>query len=191
MESVDKGTALVITMSDKPGFLLVRDGEVVEEFVGSKNDSSGWFVRLEQVLRKNEISISRVNELVLDAGPGSFTGLRISFAVVKVWGFLFPSIRVYPISNLAIWKEEGRIVVKPAGRGNVYVMRSEKGESKFSLVSERVLEDCEEPVVWAGEVRPNLLWDYFQRVREKISPVEVGELYPLYIYPDDCSVHQT
>ncbi len=182
---------LVLSMSDRPSFLLVKDNNVLCEFLGEEGNSTAFFVALERDLKKHGLSIEDLDAIVLDAGPGSFTGLRISFAAVKVWAFLYRHIRVYSVSNLSVWAREGLIVVRPAGRGNVYAMRNEDGRCEFFLIPESSLEEIGKPVIWAQRMEPKMLWHYFQKNLSTLTPSDVETLLPLYIYPDDCSVHKT
>jgi tRNA threonylcarbamoyladenosine biosynthesis protein TsaB len=40
------------------------------------------------ILEKNKLSISDIAEIIVDKGPGSFTGLRVGIAVANVLGYL-------------------------------------------------------------------------------------------------------
>lgn len=67
--------------------LGTRDGEVKE--VGTKRHlqhSENLIPLIEQLLRKERISFDEIDTFAIDRGPGSFTGLRIGFSLLK--GFL-------------------------------------------------------------------------------------------------------
>ncbi len=43
---------------------------------------------VERLLKKNNIEINEINELKINKGPGSFTGLRVGTAIANALGFL-------------------------------------------------------------------------------------------------------
>lgn len=43
---------------------------------------------IEKVLKKNKLKVSDIKEIIVDKGPGSFTGLRVGIAVANVLGNL-------------------------------------------------------------------------------------------------------
>lgn len=53
------------------------------------------------VLEKNKLSISDIAEIIVDKGPGSFTGLRVGIAVANVLGYLL---------NIPVNGKKGNIV---------------------------------------------------------------------------------
>ena len=57
---------------------------------------------IEQILRENDLVLKDTNEVKVNCGPGSFTGLRVGVAIANTLGFLLK----IPING----KEVGEIV---------------------------------------------------------------------------------
>ena len=43
---------------------------------------------IEEALRVNKLTLSNITEIIIETGPGSFTGLRVGAAVANVLGVL-------------------------------------------------------------------------------------------------------
>ena len=68
---------------------LSQDGVCLDIFKNeSQKDHAAWLhPAIEQMLRKNELGLKDLDGIAVTAGPGSYTGLRISMAAAK--GFCF------------------------------------------------------------------------------------------------------
>ncbi len=109
------------------GVALSMGQQVVTEFVlHQKNVHSQKLASLiDNILSENQIKPAQLNGIALSAGPGSFTGLRIGFSIVK--GLVYAlNIPIMPISTLRIWAYQaghysGKIVpIIDARRGEVF-----------------------------------------------------------------------
>ncbi len=192
------GYALCITTSSYPGFACFRGEEMLFEWRSESARSQDLLPKLDNYLKAEGISIGDIGSIVVDMGPGSFTGLRIGLAAVKAWGYAFKDVNIYGISCLDVvaWDEfsrgegEGLVVVRDAGRGNVYMGRYAIGPS--GLEREYGLVPVDKLDRWADNKRivefSPPLPRMFRLPREWLKKVDVFELRPLYLYPDDCSV---
>jgi len=109
--------------------------------------ASELFAYLDKSLRRLKLDFKKFDALVLGAGPGSFTGLRISFAAAKAWSLAIdlPVITVGSFASIAYrfkHQQEKIAVVADARRGLIYgatylakggVLRREKKETLISL----------------------------------------------------------
>lgn len=79
--------------------------DMIDEVV-SKDMSSQLFPKLDQLLKKNAVSIQDIDKLYVVVGPGSFTGVRIGVTVAKTmaWSMKIP---IVPISSLEVLASGG------------------------------------------------------------------------------------
>lgn len=81
--------AVISTSSPLASVALIRDGEII----GSKSENapraaSGTSLKLLlEELRDNGLTIKDVNLFVADAGPGSFTGVKVGVTLAKTFAF--------------------------------------------------------------------------------------------------------
>ncbi|MBU2632645.1 tRNA (adenosine(37)-N6)-threonylcarbamoyltransferase complex dimerization subunit type 1 TsaB [Patescibacteria group bacterium] len=61
-----------------------KKSEVKKENV---KGSQVLLVLIDQVLSKSKIKPAEINEITINSGPGSFTGLRVGFAVANTLGY--------------------------------------------------------------------------------------------------------
>ncbi len=186
---------LSITMSDSRGIALAKG---VSDLVFVEEDCEDVFPVLGRGLKEAGLRVSDLEAIVVDVGPGSFSGIRMCLSAVKVWAFLFPKIKVYPVSNLDVWAfvsgiiESGGLVYRPAGRGNLYLARYEKGQVRgdYSLIPASGLEGIVGPRSEAKGIGAGDVLRFFFAFSDRLDTVEHTHLSPLYIYPDDCSVNK-
>lgn len=58
---------------------------------------------IDKILKENKLKIDQVNGIMVDEGPGSFTGLRIGISIANALGFLLGiSINDKKIGEIAI-----------------------------------------------------------------------------------------
>ena len=66
--------------------ICLTDGEKIlgVSFNPSGKDSASWLhVAIEQLLRRQDVSLKQVQGIAISAGPGSYTGLRVGMAAAK------------------------------------------------------------------------------------------------------------
>ncbi len=94
-----------------------------------------------QTLENAGLSLSDLDGLVLSAGPGSFTGLRIGYSLVKGYAYAL-DIPLVEVSTLDVWAyqcgDRGRpvLVVIDARRGDVYCAEYAWHNSKLERTSD-------------------------------------------------------
>jgi len=121
--------------------LLIDDNEVgvVYEY-GHQNHSVTILPFIEQLLKKNQLELSDINEVIIGIGPGSYTGVRIGVSIAKMIGYL-NHISVKAVSSLAILASSAnqQFIVPSidARRGNSFIALYENKNG--SLI--RIIED--------------------------------------------------
>ncbi len=72
------------------GLALLRDEEILgEDEFYSEDAAEEIFVHLDNFLKKNKISLKKVDLFVISLGPGSWTGIRTGITLIK--GFVVGS----------------------------------------------------------------------------------------------------
>jgi tRNA threonylcarbamoyladenosine biosynthesis protein TsaB len=121
---------LAVDTADRVGSLAVlREGQLVGEISTASEEgySSRLFRQLDFLLHELHIEIRDFDVFAVNAGPGSFTGLRVGLAAVKAWAEVFskPLVGVSGLEAVAAQAlpvSDGALVapVLDARRGQIY-----------------------------------------------------------------------
>ncbi|MDD3126114.1 MAG: tRNA (adenosine(37)-N6)-threonylcarbamoyltransferase complex dimerization subunit type 1 TsaB [Candidatus Izemoplasmatales bacterium] len=93
---------------------------------------------LDELLKKAQITLKDVNEIIVGIGPGSYTGVRIGVTIAKMIGYL-NNISVKTVSTLALLASSSSaaktMAMIDARRGNAFVAcyQQEKGIMKETV----------------------------------------------------------
>jgi tRNA threonylcarbamoyladenosine biosynthesis protein TsaB len=126
------------------GIALAEEEKVIAEVTLNtrKTHSQRLMPMLAQMLEEAEMDLADVDGLVVSAGPGSFTGLRIGMATVKGLAFACqkPVAAVSTLDSLAMNLQGNPGLICPvlnARRNEVYV-------SLYTFTDQGVLKRCED-----------------------------------------------
>lgn len=91
------------THNDVMIIALYNDGvlKTIKELESNQSHSNNLIPAIKEVLDSNKICSSDINELIVDNGPGSFTGVRIGVTVAKTFAYAL-NIPIKMISSLQI-----------------------------------------------------------------------------------------
>lgn len=80
---------------------LVKDGNLLSQINNSIPGEHSIYVTkyIDDILKENNLSTADVDEIIVAAGPGSFTGIRIGVTIAKVFAYL-QNIRIVSITTL-------------------------------------------------------------------------------------------
>ncbi len=94
--AISSSTALV-------GIALAKDGHVLAErsVMTDRRHAEEITPMLQSVLAEAEISLSGVDRIVVDIGPGRYTGMRVGIATAKSLAFAL-DVPVVPVSSLQL-----------------------------------------------------------------------------------------
>lgn len=144
------------TSSPAGSFALLRDANVLSERVSTdqKLYSASVLRETRELLDGAHISLEQIDLFAVDAGPGSFTGLRVGLATVKGWAEVFgkPGVAVSGLEALAAqaWPslEAGALVaaVMDARRGQIFgsLFLVGNGWGVLERIGEEVVATAEE-----------------------------------------------
>lgn len=126
---------------------IVRDSEllVYKQAIMAKRQSESLIPFVQSVLDAANLSTKNIDEIVITSGPGSYTGLRIGMAFVKVFG-LTQDVKVYTINTLlSLCGMEKAFVILDARSKRVFGAYCNKGivseERIYSLDEVSLIED--------------------------------------------------
>jgi len=113
---------LVIDCAFNPKICLLDNYKTVcEKDIKTENHSDNLMFLIDLVLKENGLLINDIDSIALNIGPGSFTGLRVSFSVVK--GLLFgEDKKILPFTTFDYLLKEDNVLV-PAFSEFVYLKK--------------------------------------------------------------------
>ena len=90
----------------KLGVAIAKDNKIIDfkYYDAWQRQSEYMMSEIETLLKNNNIDPSEVNEIISTRGPGSYTGVRISLTIAKIWGFC-REIDVFALSSLQVLKK--------------------------------------------------------------------------------------
>ena len=96
----------------KLGVAIAIDDKIIDfkYYDAWQRQSEYMMSEIKALLNKNSIDPKDVNEIISTRGPGSYTGVRISLTIAKIWGFC-RDINVFAISSLQVLKKNNEISV--------------------------------------------------------------------------------
>ncbi len=150
-----------------------------------KFGASELVVNIEKNLKKFNLDLDSFDAFVIGAGPGSFTGLRISFSVVKAFMLALdkPVIPVcsfyscaYPFRN----DSEKIAVIADARRAMIYLACYKSKNGKLTKDGKERLIKLEDLIV----MKDYLFITYDSHIREALLACEKGiNFYSQDVYP--------
>jgi|GEM_PF-547361 len=81
---------LVIDTSDKTArFGLFRGDKLTDslEWEAHRELSKTFYLKLDELLARNELDYKNIDSIIIVRGPGSFTGLRIGIVIVNAFSY--------------------------------------------------------------------------------------------------------
>lgn len=101
-------TSLLLDSSNiKLGVAIAIDNKIIDRkyYDAWQRQSEYMMSEIESLLKNNNIDPKDVNEIISTKGPGSYTGVRISLTIAKIWGFC-RDINVFALSSLQVLKNK-------------------------------------------------------------------------------------
>lgn len=128
--------SLLIDSSTKILYIgLAKDNNLLEDiYIKGENDHAKNIVsKIDELLKKYNLSTSNLNEVICGYGPGSYTGVRMAVTVAKMIS-VFMNIPLYKISTLKLMASgyKGKVLALiDARRGNSFGMIYDMDNNKY------------------------------------------------------------
>ena len=211
----------VDTSSKNISFAIWRKGKVVVDSNKLRDFGAGRFLPdLEKQLKKHRLKLNDFKAFIVGKGPGSFTGMRISFAAMKALNLALNKPIIIVGSLLAVAKpffekKKDILVLADARKNLVYsaafkngVMRGKeklssldeaiKGREKMFMAAYdakiRAVVLAQSPGVsfYAKDVYPKAsnLLEEGIKLYRQKKFTPLNKLEPLYLHPKDCQVRK-
>lgn len=157
-----------------------------------KSQSEHIIVELDDLLKRNNISLDSVNSVVVTIGPGSYTGVRIALTVAKILGSIVGKT-VYSLSTLQLYAgEQKALVLLDARAKRCYVGSYNNGEAIVAdtvLTNEEIKTLLSDDATLIGDLHLFDKEDYYPNIannflllKEKWQKIEnVDVLTPTYL----------
>ena len=104
-----------------------------------KNHSINSINTIDQVLKNSNLTLNEIDGFILSKGPGSFTGLRIAFSIIKAFSYSLnkPMISISSLDCLNFRENFNGITcsIIDALRDEIYINSFSNKESKFKAVA--------------------------------------------------------
>ena len=190
-------TLLLDSSNTKLAVAIAKNDEILgyKYYDAWQRQSEYMMSEINNLLKEHNIDPLEVGEIISSKGPGSYTGVRISLTIAKIWGFC-RDIKVFAVSSLSILKKNDSpslcVINARSSRSYVGIYHNDEVIMEDTiLTNEEVLKLIEEQpnLVLCGETqhlkKEGYLTDIFEqmlKIRKVSEPVEdILALKPVYL----------
>ncbi|MGI6608873.1 MAG: tRNA (adenosine(37)-N6)-threonylcarbamoyltransferase complex dimerization subunit type 1 TsaB [Erysipelotrichaceae bacterium] len=137
--------------------VLMDDNKVIDyiQLECPKLQSEYIVLELDNLLKRNNLSLKEVRNIVVTVGPGSYTGVRIGLTVAKILGSIAGK-NVYTLSTLQLYAGiKNALVLMDARADRCYVGRYRDGTAiteDIVLTNEDIKEMLDADVTLIGDL---------------------------------------
>ncbi|XQP56004.1 MAG: tRNA (adenosine(37)-N6)-threonylcarbamoyltransferase complex dimerization subunit type 1 TsaB [Mycoplasmoidaceae bacterium] len=142
---------------------------------------------IHQLLKQAKVKPTDLTHLVLNIGPGSFTGDKVGVTVAKAWKLFDPRIEIMTINSLLLQTKDGNgISVIDAKSNKLYlaVYKNEKEIVKPCLINQKDLTKYTKKYSHLPLIKDqtNNMYDNFLKHTKSFKKVQdIKYLEPLYL----------
>ncbi|ATG97590.1 tRNA (adenosine(37)-N6)-threonylcarbamoyltransferase complex dimerization subunit type 1 TsaB [Mesoplasma lactucae] len=142
--------------------ILEKDNKIIDQFVlkDTKKVSDVFIPNLQEMLKKNNLTIHDITNLYVTTGPGSYTGERVGLTMVKTLKTLNVKYNVYVINSLLYQAGMNKKISLLDARGKKYylgIYDNAEPQVQEQLIS---IEDLDK------EYLNNEAWSSYQVVKD-------------------------
>lgn len=140
---------LLLETSTSRGLLALCRGETTlyqEEFAAASTHSYPLFPTIEKALATAQIDLRQITSIIVGAGPGSYTGIRVGVSIAQALSYAL-NIRAASICSLQAFIPEQHCTFAAlidAKIGGIYSLLGVKNESGISYLTSPAIEPVED-----------------------------------------------
>ncbi|MCF7870484.1 MAG: tRNA (adenosine(37)-N6)-threonylcarbamoyltransferase complex dimerization subunit type 1 TsaB [Candidatus Omnitrophica bacterium] len=173
--------------SKKLSYSIVKNDGLIYQYDRVVDRGASFFiVKLEKTLKNLSMQIRDFDLFAIGSGPGSFTGLRVSFSIVKAFALAAKKPVFWQNSFFAcaypFWRKEGKVAVVADAKKNLvyagFFVSSKRGLRQKSGPKLMKLKDCLE------KGKDYLFITYDSHLRKEAKAIKKDiRFYQKNIYP--------
>ena len=161
--------------------ILFQDGKIEQKEIKSSSMKHSVITMptIDEILNKNNIKATDLNEILVVNGPGSFTGVRIGVTIAKTFAYLLN----IPIKVIDVLEMKSIFINKP----NKIVIESEKNgkyigifndDKKYLYLTNSEYKEFEKnnEISLIEDIDYEKVYEYL-KTKESINPHAVNPLY--------------
>ncbi|MCP4481389.1 MAG: tRNA (adenosine(37)-N6)-threonylcarbamoyltransferase complex dimerization subunit type 1 TsaB [bacterium] len=146
---------------------------------------------IEQILTENNLTLRDLNKIVVNIGPGSFTGIRVGVSVaraiaqvlnIKVYGVVGLDVLMYKFLRINKVNKNKIVVLQDALRGEFYsATYSSKGRriTDYSILKKENIDPINKVFIEASGSSGKYLIKFIDF--ENLKPTHYQDIKPFYI----------
>ena len=138
------------------------------------------------LLEKNSLTYENINELYLNIGPGSFTGVRVGVLIAKAWSNINQTINIFAIDSLLLQTTVNNsisIIDAKSNKSYLAIYQNFKPIQAPNIYNNvdirQIIANHKELIVFENQTDKS--YDNFIFHKNHFKPIRVEDLQPLYI----------
>lgn len=131
-----------------------------------------------EILSREKLDLANVESILIDVGPGSFSGVKVGVTMAKMWSWSM-KIPLYPITSFDLIDRNGDVAIG-SKVGEVFLRRA---DGEVEIVPTTSL-DASTVGYWRGQSGMGSMPLFDENLLKDmglISPVDPAELMPFYV----------
>ena len=188
---------LILDSAFKPIVVLCENGKVIDSLRSeNEHNSDNYLLIIDTLLKQNNSTIDDIQEIAINVGPGSFTGLRVAISIAKGLGFE-TNVNFKIFSSFDFVDSGSSIVVIPGFSSFVYV----KGlDGVMDCVDIKSLSASDGYITTSALIKDKFIAEKlnidlreplsYEDVLKKAKSVKLNELEPLYLIKSQAELQR-
>lgn len=167
---------------------LYKDKKIIDKEIREslRNHSDYTMPIIDDIIKRNNLTINSINEILVITGPGSFTGVRIGVTISKMLAYTLDipikqmdSITMYGVSDINTEKKLVLIHDVKGSYGGVFINNELKGELfyKSNLEMEEFIKKNDIKTIVENKIDFNKIIEQFDKIQPTLSHL----VNPVYV----------
>ena len=187
---------LILNTSYNLEVAILKDKKLILHHISKDKKADTYMQMIDKALSEANIKIADVSDLLVNIGPGSFTGVRITVSIAK--GLTFGSkIKIHSFTSFdSVNNSENKAIVLPGFSNFVYVKMSDGamdcvsidslGSLKYVTVYKDLCEDLKQKGINVNFVENLSFYDLFEK---SVKVDSIKDLKPVYLRKSQAEIN--